>query len=77
MRQNPKKQRSAVSETDALVEVAMTVKSARCIAEACSDPTLLYLLDMAILHACESLDAVAGEEGAEGSPGFDLAGVSS
>jgi hypothetical protein len=77
MRQNVKKQRSAVSEKDTLVEVAMTVKSARCIAEACSDPTLLYFLDMAVLHACESLDSVATADRAEESPGLDLAGVSS
>jgi hypothetical protein len=77
MRQNVKKQRSAVSEMDALVEVAMAVKSARCIAEACPDPALLFFLDMAIRHACESLDSIASAEGAEERPDLDLAGVSS
>jgi hypothetical protein len=77
MRGNMKKQRSAVSEMDALVEVAMAVKTARCIAEACPDPVLLYFLDMAIFHACESLDSIASAEVAEKSPDLDLAGVSS
>jgi hypothetical protein len=77
MRQSRKKKTSSVSEIDALVEVAMAVKSARCIAEACPDPALLYFLDMAIFHTCESLDSVASAEVAEETPGLDLAGVPS
>ena len=43
-----------MSEINALVEVAKTLGVVRSVAETCSDRTLLYFIDMAIVEACEA-----------------------
>jgi len=50
-----KNQQTPVSENDLLVDVAKILRSARSLAETCSEETLLYLIDMAIVEACEAL----------------------
>jgi hypothetical protein len=64
-----------MSEIEGLLEIARQLKSARSLAEACSDTLLLYLIDMAILAACEGL-AAAPAEASERAPGLKLAGIS-
>jgi hypothetical protein len=44
-----------MTETDCLIEVAKKLKEARILGETCSDRTLLYFIDMTIVHVCDSL----------------------
>jgi hypothetical protein len=44
-----------MSENEVLVDVAKMLRGARSLAETCSEETLLYLIDMAIVEACEAL----------------------
>jgi hypothetical protein len=53
-----------MTESDCLVEVAMKLKEARTLGEACSDRALLYFIDMTIVHVCDSLDSGPQSPGA-------------
>ena len=45
------------SEANSLLEVARKLRDARASAEMTSDGTLLYLIDIGIVHVCEALAA--------------------
>jgi hypothetical protein len=47
-----------MTKTDALIEVARTLKDARSMAEGCSNNALLRFIDLAILEVCEALAAL-------------------
>ena len=46
-----------MTQIHCLFEVARKLKEARALGEACSDRTLLYFIDMTIVHVCDALDA--------------------
>jgi hypothetical protein len=55
------------SKIDALIEVARTLKDARSVAEGCSNKTLIYFMDMAIVEVCEALAALRSPGSAYGA----------
>jgi hypothetical protein len=57
MRRGLSEQDSTMTKIDSLIEVANKLREARALGERCSDPALLYFIDMTIAHVCASLDA--------------------
>jgi hypothetical protein len=64
-----------MTRVDCLIEVAKALKEARILAEDCSDPALLYFIDMTIVHVCDSLDSRA-EQPRTARPRLNLAHAS-
>ncbi len=54
-----------MTKIDCLIEVAKKLREARTLGERCSDPALLYFIDMTVAHVCASLDARCEANGAE------------
>jgi hypothetical protein len=53
----PRKPDDGMTKMDCLIEVAKKLKEARALGEACSDPALLYFIDMTIVHVCDTLSS--------------------
>jgi hypothetical protein len=60
-----REQDMTMTKIDCLIEVAKKLREARSLAERSSDRALLYFIDMALAHVCDSLDARSETKGAE------------
>jgi hypothetical protein len=47
---------TGMTKIDSLIDVASRLREARALAERCSDPALLYFIDMTIAHACAVIE---------------------
>jgi len=45
-----------MTKIDSLIDVAGRLRETRALAERCSDPALLYFIDMTIAHVCASIE---------------------
>jgi len=65
-----------MTKVDCLIEVVKKLREARTLGEACSDRPLLFFIDMAIVHVCDTLGArQQSQEADEGYPSLALAAL--
>ncbi len=62
-----------MSQINLLLQVTRSLKAALPLAEDCSDRLLLYLIDMAILEACETIAAASASEPSPPTPQMTVA----